>query len=210
MKKNKKSIEKEEKKKAVEIGIGSGIIAALCCLGPAFIVSLGLSSLSVALALTQFQPYFIALSLIFMISTIWLYLRKKNNGRCDLHTMKRNKSFIGITFLVMLIFYATILYIVMPAVTPYLYGTINKSTNTNSPSSKNLRKATLEIYGMTCPSCADAVESLILQNQGVLHVKVDYYQRTCEIIYDPTIITLEEIIETIRPYTATIVNDTEL
>lgn len=208
--KRRKTTKKEEKRKAVGIGIGSGMIASLCCLGPAFIVLLGLTSLSVALSLTQFQPYFLASSLIFMVGIIWLYLRKKNQGRCDLHVVKRNKNFIGIAFLVMVVFYVTALYVVMPAVTPYIYGAVDSSASTNLQSSENLRRANLKIYGMTCPSCADAVESLIRQNDGIVSVSVDYFQGTGEVVYDPTKVTLEEIVESMKPYTAAVMKDEEL
>ncbi|MFQ6124875.1 MAG: hypothetical protein ACE5R6_09785 [Candidatus Heimdallarchaeota archaeon] len=69
------------KAEAVSIGIVSELIASLCCLGPAFTVLLGLSGFGAALSLTQFQPYFLALSIISSTSAVWIYLRRKNQGQ---------------------------------------------------------------------------------------------------------------------------------
>jgi len=206
-KKQKSSDERRHKTEAVGIGVVSGIIASTCCLGPVFIVLLGLSSLSAALSLTQYQPYFLVLSIIFMAGAVWAYLRKKNQGHCDVHVIRRNKSFIAVVVIAMLSFYVVALYLVMPAVTPYIYGNVGDSSNPQP--ARSLRRATLRIYGMTCPSCADAVESLIKQKDGVVSVSVNYFQGTGEVVYDPAKITTEEIVNAIQPYTATIVEDKE-
>lgn len=206
-KKQKGSDERKHKTEAVGIGVVSGIIASICCLGPVFIVLLGLSSLSAALSITQYQPYFLVLSIIFMAGAIWVYLRKKNQGHCDLHVIRRNKSFIAVVVIATLSFYVVSLYFIMPAVTPYIYG--NVGGNSNPQPASSLRKVTLRIYGMTCPSCAEAVESLIKQKDGVLRVNVNYFQGTGEVVYDPAKITTEEIMNAIQPYTATIVEDKE-
>lgn len=192
---------------AIGIGVASGVIASICCLGPAFIVLLGLSGLGAALSLTQFQPYFLALSIISVAGAVWIYLRKKNQGHCDLHVVRRNKSFIAVVALAMVVFYVTALYIVMPAVTPYIYGSVESDTHPEN--SVNLRQATLRIQGMTCPSCAVAVESLLKQKEGVVDASANYYQGTGEVVYDPAKITLEEIVNAIQPYTATVLEDKE-
>ncbi|MFQ5759209.1 MAG: mercuric transporter MerT family protein [Candidatus Bathyarchaeia archaeon] len=214
MKDKKKKLTKENQQKnsgkagAIGIGVASGIVASLCCLGPAFIVLLGLSSLSAALTLTQFQPYFLALSIISMAGAVWVYLRKKNQGHCDLHVVRRNKSFITVVVIVMVLFYVTALYVVMPVVTPYIYGTVDG--NTFPQNSTSLHQVTLRIQGMTCPSCADAIESLLKQKEGVVGASVDYFQGTGEVIYDSAKVTTEEIVNTIQPYTATVIEDKEL
>jgi len=206
--KKKKSGEEGNKTGAVGIGIGSGIIASICCLGPAFIVLLGLSGLSAALSLTQFQPYFIALSIVFMAGAIWVYLRRKNQGHCDMHVVQKNKRFIAVVALTMVIFYVMTLYVVMPLVTPHIYGTFGDNTNPKPP--QKLRQVTLSIQGMTCPSCADAVESLLKQNEGIVSASVNYYQGTGIVVYEPSKITTEEIVKAIQPYTATITENKEL
>lgn len=209
----KKSIEKDRQEKsnkteALGIGVGSGIIASICCLGPVFIVMLGLSGLGAALSLTRFQPYFLGLSIISMAGAVWVYLRKKNQGHCDLRVVRRNKGFIAVVVTVMVVFYVTALYVVMPAVTPYIYGTVDGSTYPQNPA--DLRQATLRIEGMTCPSCADGVESLLKQNEGVISADVDYFQGKGQVVYDPAKITIEEILNAIQPYTATVMEDKEL
>ncbi|MFQ6124876.1 MAG: cation transporter [Candidatus Heimdallarchaeota archaeon] len=105
----------------------------------------------------------------------------------------------------MVLLYATTLYAMMPAVTPAIYGTTDDSTNAQNAA--NLRQATLRIHGMTCPSCANAVEALLKQEEGMIRVNVDYSKRIARVVYDADKITIEEIMEVIQPYTATIAID---
>jgi thiol-disulfide isomerase/thioredoxin len=206
-KKQENSNERNCKTVAISIGVVSGIIASLCCLGPVFIILLGLSSLSVAISITQYNPYFLILSFIFMAGAIWVYLRKKNQGCCNLNVIKKNRNFISLAAITMVLFYVVALYVLLPAITPHIYGIASK--NVGIQTSEKLRQVTLEIYGITCPSCVNAIESLLKQKEGVVNASFNYFQGIGEVVYDPSKITIDDIVKAIQPYRVTLIEDKE-
>jgi len=90
------------------------------------------------------------LSFNFMAGAIWVYLRKKSQGLCDLHVVKRNRNFISLAAITMAIFYVAALYFLLLVITPHIYGTA--SNYVEKQASERLRQVTLETYGITCPS----------------------------------------------------------
>lgn len=74
-------------------------------------------------------------------------------------------------------------------------------------STQNLRSLTLKIDGMWCSSCAVGAEYALKEKQGIIGAKVDFKTAIGEVIYDPKIITPEEIISTVSPYEASIIQD---
>ena len=73
---------------------------------------------------------------------------------------------------------------------------------------KNLRQATLKIDGMFCTSCATGAEYALKEMEGVVDASVDYDSGIGKVIYDPSKISMDELVQTIKPYTATITKDT--
>lgn len=70
-------------------GLGGGIIASLCCLGPLVAVALGLGSASFLLGLTAYRPYFLAASVLFMGTGVFLMLRRSRRC-CTVQQHRRN------------------------------------------------------------------------------------------------------------------------
>ncbi len=70
-----------------------------------------------------------------------------------------------------------------------------------------LRQATLKIDGMFCVSCAIGAEYALKEKEGVIDASVDYYNENGKVIYDPLKISKDEIIQAVKPYTATITED---
>ncbi len=266
--------QKSEIKKGAKSGLIGGTLAALCCIGPLVIVLFGLGSVSFALSIGKYKPYFLGLGFLFMIFAIVLHLRKKNKT-CDINCfsvngIKREWSFIVSIAISMGITYVLALYVIVPAISPTVYSNaISKTTviqlspsqnfeqicrdtgdqwmkmipikdgrvtselecfgcmpdeknhicnlneyltfdrtsdakatgnsadhdivNTNSD--LNLRTLTLKINELTCISCADIVEDVLLGQDGISVTKVDYAKGMGEVTYDPDIISKEEILE---------------
>ncbi len=200
-----KEIKKSELKKGVKTGFWSGILASLCCVGPLVIVLFGLGSVSFALSLSQYRPYFLGLGFLFMIGAIFLHLNKKNKT-CDINCfsaegLKREKKFIISVVVCMAVIYVFALYILVPAISPLIYGnavaktqlSIHNSSNEMIKNSK-LYKLRVKISGMTCESCAFGIQSILQSLSGVVGAKVSYSEGAGEIIYNPEIITKEQII----------------
>jgi copper chaperone CopZ len=86
-----------------------------------------------------------------------------------------------------------------------LGGTKANYLETNQ--SANLRQAVLKIDGMFCVSCATGAEYALKEKVGVIDASVDYDSESGNVVYDPSKISKEEIIQAIKPYTAVITED---
>jgi copper chaperone CopZ len=63
----------------------------------------------------------------------------------------------------------------------------------------------LEIYGMTCPSCALGVEAALKQIDGVIDAEVVYDEGRGRVIYDSSAVGEDEILEGVKPFRAVVV-----
>lgn len=63
----------------------------------------------------------------------------------------------------------------------------------------------LKIQGMTCPSCATGIEFALKQINGVVDSEVTYEEGRGKVIYDPSAVGEEEIIEGVKPFKAEVV-----
>lgn len=200
---------KSEIKKGAITGFWSGILASLCCTGPLLIILFGLGSVSFALSLTQYRPYFLGLGFFFMIGAIFWHLKKKNKS-CGVNCfsaegLKREKRFVTSVVLSMGVTYILILYVLVPALSPAVYI----SAPSKTPQSPTLNKLTVKISGMTCPGCATAIENILHGLEGVVEAKVSYPEGTGEIVYNQNITSKEKIISSkaFSIYPAQIIND---
>jgi len=113
-------------KKGILSGAGSGIVTTICCVGPLIIILLGLGTVSLALSVSQYRPYFIALGILFLLLSIFLHLRKKNS--CSVEGLKSERLFVVSTVLSMGIIYLSVLYVVVPAISSVVYEDVKGST----------------------------------------------------------------------------------
>lgn len=74
-----------------------------------------------------------------------------------------------------------------------------------TPQGGDLAFLELKIYGMTCPSCATGIEFALKQINGVVDAKVTYEDGHGKVIYDPSAVGEEEIIEGVKPFKAEVV-----
>ncbi|MFQ5825700.1 MAG: mercuric transporter MerT family protein [bacterium] len=227
--KEEKNHKKSEIKKGVTAGFWSGILASLCCIGPLVIILFGLASVSFALSLSQYRPYFLGLGFLFMIGTIVLHLKKKNKT-CDINCfsvkgLKKERKFIISVVLSMGTIYVLALYVLVPAISPVIYRSATSKTNLDLPPKLqkyienkreptnedlalgNYRQLDLKINGLSCAGCAYGAEYIFKQLNGVVKAKVYYPEGTGLVIYDPMKITKEDIVKASGVYPATIVDD---
>lgn len=278
---------KSEIKEGAKAGFGAGMLASLCCVGPLVIVLFGLGSISFALSLSQYKPYFLGLGFIFMIGAIGFHLKRKNKT-CDINCfsvegLKKERRFILSVIVSMGIIYVLALYVLVPAISPAVYSnTVSKATQLTPPSnfericenngdswmkmkpmkdgkfvsnsecfgcmpdeknhicsiseylnfdksfgteikgspvnknnaitSSDLHKVYVKISGMDCGGCATGVQSILQSLNGVVEARVNYPEGTGEIIYNPDVLTKEDIInsDAFSTYTAEIVSDEKL
>jgi Cu+-exporting ATPase len=65
-------------------------------------------------------------------------------------------------------------------------------------SEKELRKASIKIVGMTCTSCAQAIERGLSKAEGVDRASVNFATETAYVEYDGKAITEKELVEVVR------------
>jgi len=106
--------------KSLKIGIGGGFLASLCCFGPLILVFFGLSSISFAIGISKFRPYFISLSVIFLIFAIYFYIRKKE-GVCSRKTLKQNWIEIISAIIFTILIWYVLVWVITPFLAPFIY-----------------------------------------------------------------------------------------
>uniref|UniRef100_A0A5F9DCW5 Copper-transporting ATPase 2 n=1 Tax=Oryctolagus cuniculus TaxID=9986 RepID=A0A5F9DCW5_RABIT len=79
-------------------------------------------------------------------------------------------------------------------------GTENRSSNGHSPVSPQRGQVqstcstlVLTIVGMTCASCVQSIEGVISQREGVQRISVSLAEGTGTVLYDPSVISPEEL-----------------
>nr|BAH24014.1 heavy metal transporting P-type ATPase [Ascidia sydneiensis samea] len=55
----------------------------------------------------------------------------------------------------------------------------------------------LSVFGMTCESCVNTIEKQISQQNGIISIKVSLKNEEAEVTFDPNLVTIEGIIESI-------------
>jgi len=119
------------KKEAFKMGLLPGIIATLCCLGPLFLIILGLISASTALGFTMYKPYFILLAIVILFITLWFYICRRKQiicSGCSTKEQERRLIFLFIVFSlgVATLTYIAVFYLVLPWFGPIVYENFYK------------------------------------------------------------------------------------
>jgi len=97
----------------------AGFLASLCCVGPIILIFFGLGSVSGALALGQYSPFFITLALIFFGTATVLYLKRKKC--CNIKGIKQNYKMIIISLAILVIFLMLFKYLIAPVLATLVY-----------------------------------------------------------------------------------------
>ena len=73
----------------------------------------------------------------------------------------------------------------------------------------NLRQATVELPGMFCAACAWSSENTIKGIPGVVDANIDIGVKKGTVIYDPSIVTKEQLVEPglIKAYEGKVIDD---
>lgn len=203
-------------KETIGIGSSAALVTSLCCIGPLVLITLGLGTASNALSIGSKKPYFLVLGLIFFAVSLFLFIRYRRKNICeDCSTSKQERqriiNTVLVTLITFIIFYALLVYAVVPRLAPIVYKSGGEETS-SVPSLENLRQATLVIDGMTCAGCAVAAENALKEKAGVINAKVKFKENLVgigEVIYNPKQVGLEEITKAVEPYKAKVINDVQ-
>jgi mercuric ion transport protein len=101
------------------LGIVGGTIASLCCIGPLVIFFFGLGSISTALSIGKYTPFFLAAAIIFMGIAFYLHLKKKKC--CNVEGVNKHKWNIIIALVIMFVFLYVVKFVLLPQIAVYVY-----------------------------------------------------------------------------------------
>ncbi|MFQ5812194.1 MAG: hypothetical protein ACE5I2_03235 [Anaerolineae bacterium] len=71
-------------------GLGGGLIASLCCLGPTVAALFGLTGATFLFGMLKYRPYFLAAGAVFAVAGVGLALRRSRQT-CDVAQHSRNQ-----------------------------------------------------------------------------------------------------------------------
>jgi len=118
-------------------GLGGGLIASLCCLGPTVAALFGLTGATFLFSMFKYRPYFLAVGSVFMVAGVWLALRRSRQT-CDAAQHRRNLWLLpGVALLTFAVSYGALTYVtptlVYRSLTPAAAESQPAKTDTYAP-----------------------------------------------------------------------------
>ncbi|MEX2336018.1 MAG: heavy metal-associated domain-containing protein [Fulvivirga sp.] len=69
----------------------------------------------------------------------------------------------------------------------------NRNYKSDVDQSFSSKRKTFDVNGMTCASCASTVQKTLARLEGVTSAEVDLEDSSAAVVYDPAIVTPEEM-----------------
>lgn len=105
--------------------IKASIIASSCCglpLALAFLfMSTGVGNIILALQVAKYKDYFLLLGTMFLFASLYLLIKKKSGGTCNVCDIKENWKIILINILTYVVAVVTMIYGVLPFIAEQLF-----------------------------------------------------------------------------------------
>lgn len=144
--------------------IVAAILASSCCIGPLILAGMGIGSISGFSTLKKYRPIFMLVTFILIGMAFYFTYRKKNSEDACCKT-KTNRVKKIAPWIITVVAVGLLLF-------PYLYSSSGKSVS-NVKMEDNMKKLVIEVEGMTCEGCAQAIKSALLKVQGIKMVDVN-------------------------------------
>ena len=189
-------------------GALGGFISSACCLGSLILLLIGAGNFALAASLGAYRTYFILAGLGFVLLSIAYHLRKKaKQCACSYSQLVRSESkFIATTLLTFTAIFGVVNFAIIPYVTAEISEKDIIKAELNQPS--ELRELRLRIGGMSCESCAEAIEKSLMNVNGIVKADVSYAEGTAVVVYNPSIITQSRVVESVpQPYSVEVVSE---
>lgn len=172
--------------------IVSAIVASICCLGPLFLLAIGVSGawISSLTTLTPYRPIFVIITLVFLGVAFYSVYRKPKANSCAIG--RSCGTPLGKRMYRIILWVVTILILgllVFPYLVPYVFAE-GQTTGT-----MRMEQVVLEVKNMTCPSCPVAVKKSLTHLTGVKEAKVTLEPPEAVVVFDPAKVKLEDLIK---------------
>ncbi|MFQ5799333.1 MAG: heavy-metal-associated domain-containing protein, partial [Bacteroidota bacterium] len=141
-------------------------------------------------ALGEYRPYIMAGTVVLLALAFYFTYKKREvmceDGTCKIQSAgKWNKIAVWVGAVVVTFF----------LIFPYLDISSGAAADRGSAT---IRTAVLNVEGMTCTSCNTAVEIALKKNQGVLEVNASFEDKEAVVMYDPTKVKKEDLVNSIN------------
>jgi len=190
---------------AVRGAVGS-FISSACCLGSLILLLIGAGNFALAASLGAYRTYFILAGVAFVLLSIANHLRKKARQCACSYTelVKSESKFIATTLLT----FTAIFGVVNFAVVPYVTATVSEKSDTELSTSSGLMELRLEVQGMSCESCAEAIEKSLMEVKGIVRADVSYAEGMAVVVYDPATISQKRVVDSVpEPYAVRVLSE---
>lgn len=197
---------KRESKKAIVTGVLTAIAASSCCVPPLIAAIAGVGSIGSTLSWVEpLRPYLIGVTILAIGYAWFAHLKPKSTDDCGC-SPEKPKFYQTKGFLIGVTAFAT-LSITFPYYSHIFYR-IKPSENIVA-SNTNETQGRLLIKGMTCPGCEHHVYSVLTSSVGVIKAQSSHETGKADIIYDKSIISIEELASLVEKETGYKVTKTE-
>ena len=189
---------KPNSKRGLTGAIIAAIAASVCCVGPLVLLALGVGGAWVGslTALEPFRPYFMGVTFIFLGYAFYRIYRKPKAEDCEPGSYCANPKSDKINKISL--WSVTVLILILFSV-PYIAG-VSASAQNNSKesavfSAAEIKRITLDVPGMTCPSCPFTVQKSLKNLDGVIQAKASKKKKKAVVLFDPTKVSIGKMIE---------------
>lgn len=167
-------------------GVFAGLAASLCCIGPLVALSLGFGSFAASAWFAQWRPVFLGVTLVLLGLAWYLTYRRPKadcaDGSCARPPGKAVRLSLWLGTVVAL---AAAIYPSLPAA--------NHRVNPAAVAAGDAKLSVL-IPSMDCPPCANGIETSLGRAPGVKQAAVDYDTKAAVVIYDPDVISRDQLL----------------
>ena len=110
------------------IAVESAVLATLCCSSPLILVPLfvllGVGSVTAALRIPEYKTVFIVLSVVFLLVSLYIELKSRNKGVCNVNTICKEWWFVASVVVAYVILAAVIFYFLLPILAGIIYSIV--------------------------------------------------------------------------------------
>ena len=110
------------------ISVKAAFLATLCCSTPLILVPLfmlfGVGSITAALRIPEHKTFFMALSIVFMLISLYINIKNRNKGVCNIKTVYHERWFIATVIAAYAILTLLMIYFLFPLIAEWVYGRV--------------------------------------------------------------------------------------
>jgi len=161
------------------MGVGamlSGLLASACCWLPALLATVGASSAGLGMKFAPYRPFFAIGALVLLGIAFIVTYRLQPQEACCL-TSKHKAMRFGLWVALVIVLAS----LVFPKAVAWFNIAASSSSTATMP--LGVRTLSFRIEGMSCPSCALAIEANLKRLPGVTDARVDFEKGEATVFY---------------------------